>query len=304
MAEEKRKQTVQTTGHAWDGDLQEFNNPLPNWWLWGFYATVVFSVIYWFLFPAWPVGAGYTKGMGNNIEYTTRDGKTVTTHWNTRALLEKEMQEAREAQADYLQMIRDASYEDILNDPNKRGFAMSLAKVLFADNCATCHQAGGAGLVGRYPNLADDAWLWGGDYAHIEETIRSGRNGNMPAFGKQLSKQQLADVGEYVLSLSGQAEDPVQVKRGEAIFNGAGGCMACHTSAGTGNIALGAANLTDQVWTVARINAGMTHEQKQQAIVDVVSKGISRKMPAWGQRFTDTELKMLAFYVHEFGGGK
>lgn len=304
MAEEKRKQTVQTTGHAWDGDLQEFNNPLPNWWLWGFYATVVFAVIYWFLFPAWPVGAGYTTGVGNDIEYTTKDGKTVTTHWNTRALLEKEMQEARAAQAEYLQQIQEASYEDILNDPNKRGFAMSLAKVLFADNCATCHQGGGAGLVGRYPNLADDAWLWGGDYAHIEQTIRQGRNGNMPGFAKTLSAKKIADVSEYVLSLSGQSGDAAQVKRGEAIFNGEGGCVACHTKEGTGNIALGSANLTDQIWTVAKITSGMSHEQKQKAVVNVVSSGISRKMPSWGQRFTDTEIKMLTFYVHEFGGGK
>lgn len=304
MAEDKRNQTVQTTGHAWDGDLQEFNNPLPNWWLWGFYATVVFALIYWFLYPAWPVGAGYTTGVGNDIEYTTKDGKTVSTHWNTRALYEKELQEAREAQAGYMQMIQDAPYEDILNDPDKRGFAMSLAKVLFADNCATCHQAGGAGLIGMYPNLADDAWLWGGDYAHIEKTIRDGRNGNMPGFARTLSAQQIEDVSEYVLSLSGQSGDAAKVKRGAAVFNGAGGCVACHTSAGTGNIALGAANLTDQIWTVAKIETGMAHAQKQKAIAAVVSNGISRKMPAWGQRFTDTEIKMLTFYVHELGGGK
>lgn len=304
MSNEKSKQTVQTTGHAWDGDLQEFNNPLPNWWLWGFYATVVFALIYWILFPAWPVGASYTKGIGNEIEYTSKDGKTVKTHWNTRALLEKELQQAREEQANYLAKLKDADFEQILADPQKRGFAMSVAKVLFADNCAACHQSGGAGLVGMYPNLADDDWLWGGSFEQIQASIDGGRQGNMPGFGKRLNSQQLDDVSEYVLSLSGQHQNADKVQRGEQLFNGEAGCFACHTTAGTGNVAMGAANLTDQIWTVANIHSAMTHEQKQQAVINVISAGISRKMPNWNQRFTDTEIKMLAFYVHELGGGK
>ena len=102
MSSEKNKPTVQTTGHAWDGDIQEFNNPLPRWWLWTFYASAVFTLIYWVLYPAWPIGGDYTKGVMNEITYTTSDGKTTTTHWNTRALFLKEMQDAREAQAEYL----------------------------------------------------------------------------------------------------------------------------------------------------------------------------------------------------------
>jgi len=119
MSSEKNKPTVQTTGHAWDGDIQEFNNPLPRWWLWAFYATVVFTIVYWVLFPAWPVGGDYTKGVMNEISYTTAEGKTKTTHWNTRALFEKDMQEARAAQAKYLKDINASSFEQISLDEEK-----------------------------------------------------------------------------------------------------------------------------------------------------------------------------------------
>ena len=119
MSTEKTKQTVQTTGHAWDGDLQEFNNPLPTWWLWGFYATVVFALVYWVLYPAWPIGPDYTKGAMNDITYKTADGKEVTTHWNTRSLLMKEMQDAREAQAKYVEELNAASYAEIKGSDEK-----------------------------------------------------------------------------------------------------------------------------------------------------------------------------------------
>lgn len=304
MSSEKSKQTVQTTGHAWDGDLQEFNNPLPTWWLWGFYATVVFAVVYWFLYPAWPVGSSYTKGIGNEVTYTTADGKTVTTHWNTRAVYERQMQLARVQQAKYLDTLKDASFQQILNDPQKRGFALSYAKVLFGDNCATCHQAGGAGIVGKYPNLADDSWLWGGSFAQIQTTITEGRHGMMPSFAARLSDKQFDEVSEYVLSLSGQSTDTAKAALGKKLFQGEAGCFACHTSAGTGNIQIGSANLTDHIWTIAKIHPGMTHEQKQAAIISVVKHGVNRTMPTWKHRLSPMEIKMLAFYVHELGGGK
>ena len=304
MSSEKSKQAVQTTGHAWDGDLQEFNNPLPTWWLWGFYATVVFALVYWVLYPAWPVGDSFTKGIGNEITYTTADGHKVTTHWNTRALYEKDMQEAREQQAAYLHSLQDASFQDILNDPKKRDFATSYAKVLFADNCAACHQPGGGGIVGKYPNLDDDSWLWGGTFQQIQTTITDGRHGNMPSFAGRLSPAQMDDVSEYVLSLSGQSVDAAKVLRGEKLFQGEAGCFACHTKAGTGNVLMGSANLTDQIWTIADVHTGMTHEQKQQAIIGVITHGVSRTMPTWKGRLSPIQIKMLAFYVHELGGGK
>jgi len=304
MSSEKSKPAVQTTGHAWDGDIQEFNNPLPNWWLWTFYATVVFAIVYWVLYPAWPVGGDYTKGAMNDITYTTSDGKTKTTHWNTRALFLKEMEEAREAQAKYLNDINASTFEQIRSDEEKSAFAFSMAKVLFADNCAACHQAGGDGVVGYYPNLLDDAWLWGGSFAKIEETLINGRNGVMPAYKGRLSDKQISDVSEYVLSLSGNTVDDAAVQRGKAIFANDGGCVACHGANAKGQISMGSANLTDQIWTIADVNGADTAEAKRSAVMDLIKNGKARVMPAWKDRLSATEIKMLTFYVHELGGGK
>ncbi|MBI3562022.1 MAG: cytochrome-c oxidase, cbb3-type subunit III [Gammaproteobacteria bacterium] len=304
MSNDKQPHSAQTTGHAWDGDIQEFNNPLPRWWLWGFYATVVFAIVYWILYPAWPIGKTYTKGMFNNIEYTTAQGQHVVTHWNTRAVYEREMQFARQQQAGILKTLDQSSFDDIVKDPQKLGFAKSMAKVLFADNCQACHQAGGAGIVGRYPNLADDDWLWGGSFAQIENTIREGHTGMMPSFKTRLSRAQINAVSEYVLSLSGQASDTDLVKQGQAIFEGEGGCVACHTKAGTGNIAMGSANLTDQIWTIAKVASAKNPQEKRAAVYSVVENGVTRTMPTWKDRLSPTEIKVLALYVHELGGGK
>lgn len=305
MSSEKSKsKTVQTTGHAWDGDLQEFNNPLPTWWLWTFYATVIFAIIYWVLYPAWPIGNSYTKGMMNDITYTTADGKTKTTHWNTRSLFLKEMQDAREDQAKYLKDINALTFEQIRSSEEKSGFANSMAKVLFADNCAACHQSGGNGVVGYYPNLLDDAWLWGGSFTKIQETIANGRNGAMPGFKASLSTKQISDVSEYVLSISGNEANAAAAKRGKAVFTGQGGCAACHGADAKGQIFMGSANLTDKIWTIADVAGADTAEAKKIAVMNVVKNGKSREMPAWKNRLSATEIKILTYYVHELGGGK
>jgi cytochrome c oxidase cbb3-type subunit 3 len=298
----KSQDAVQTTGHAWDGDLQEFNNPLPTWWLWAFYATVVFAIIYWILYPTLPIGNTYTKGVFNDITYTTSDGRTVTTHWNTRALFHRDMQQAREAQAQYVDQLRVADYIEIQDDPDKSAFAFSMAKVLYADNCAACHQTGGEGVVGMYPNLLDDAWLWGGTYARIEETIREGRIGNMPAFRGQLSSKQINDVAGYVLSLSGHEVDQDTISRGASAY--LANCAACHGADGKGQILLGAPNLTDSVWAIVDVPGIETLEAKQNAIAKLVSEGRIRVMPGWKDRLSDTEIKILTFYVHQLGGGQ
>jgi cytochrome c oxidase cbb3-type subunit 3 len=302
MSKEKTQQTVQTTGHAWDGDLQEFNNPLPSWWLWAFYATVIFSIVYWILYPTWPVGKSYTKGIGNDITYTTPDGKQVTTHWNTRALLEKDLANARAEQAKYIDQLKSASYSDIARDEEKSAFAYSMAKVLFADNCAACHQSGGNGVIGLFPNLLDDAWLWGGTYEKIEETIKNGHNGNMPSFKAQLTAAQIDNVAEYVLSLSGNEVDAAKASQGQTIFSS--NCAVCHGQDAKGQIFMGSANLTDSIWTIANVPAATSLEGKKAAIANVVTNGKSRQMPAWKGRLTDTEIKILTFYVHELGGGQ
>ncbi len=305
MSTDKTKQSVQTTGHAWDGDLQEFNNPLPRWWLWGFYATVVFAIIYWILYPAWPIGDTYTKGWFNNITFTTEKGKTETMHWNSRALFLKDMQQARAKQEKYIDQIKGASFQEIASDEEKSAFAYSMAKVLFADNCAACHQQGGAGKIGLFPNLADDSWLWGGTYEDIDYTITHGRHGFMPSFAETFNKEQLDDVANYVLSLSGHKVDKAKAAKGDKIFNGqVGGCYQCHTHAGTGLKSQGSANLTDNIWTIADVNGQAALEGKIKAVEHVITHGVSRVMPTWKGRLSKTEIKMLAFYVHELGGGK
>jgi cytochrome c oxidase cbb3-type subunit 3 len=295
---------VQTTGHAWDGDLQEFNNPLPRWWLWSFYATVLFALVYWVLYPAWPVGDSFTRGVAS-VTFE-RNGETVTTHWNTRAELIEEMQTGRQTlkQRAYLDRVAAASYTEILNDPEKMAFTRSMAKVLFADNCAACHGTGGApALIGLYPNLVDDAWLWGGDLADIEHAIRYGRNGYMPAFDHALDDQQIDALAHYVLSLSGHEVDGQKAATGREIFQGqAGGCHYCHTRSGKGLPSQGAANLTDAIWTVADVPGAEDLEGRLEVVRQVIHDGIQRQMPAWEHRLDDVQIKLLTVYVQSLGG--
>jgi len=303
MAEQNQGKAVQTTGHAWDGDLQEFNNPLPRWWLWTFYATVVFALVYWVWYPAWPVGDTYTKGIAT-ITFES-EGKEVTTHWNTRAELIEELQTGDETlkQRAYLQKVAAAPYEEIANDPDMMAFTRSMAKVLFADNCAACHGAGGTpAMIGQYPNLRDDAWLWGGDIAQIEHTIQEGRNGYMPAFGEVLSDEKIGQLANYVLSLSGLPADAVMVEAGRAIFQGQeGGCYYCHTESGKGMHSQGAANLTDAVWTVADVPGAGDETARLEAVKAVIRGGVSRQMPAWKGRLDDEQIKLLTVYVQSLG---
>ena len=300
---DKEKKVVQTTGHAWDGDIQEFNNPIPTWWLWSFYATVVFAIIYFVLFPAWPVGNDYTKGVLNDIEYVDPDGKTIKTHWNTRSLYEKEMADAAIAQKKFTKDLEGKSSKEIMSNPKPRSYAFSVAKVVFTDNCASCHQPGGAGIVGKYPNLADDDWLWGGNIEQIEKSIREGRTGNMPAFAKRVNSKELDKLSEYILSLSVEGTDKVKATQGKALFQNKG-CNGCHGDNAAGNSKFGSANLTDKIWTVKNVPAADTLASKKKLVEDVIENGVKRHMPVWKTRLSDIEIRMLAIYVHEFGGGQ
>lgn len=303
-ATNKHQGAVQTTGHAWDGDLQEYNNPLPRWWLWTFYLTIVFAIVYWILYPAWPLGKSYTKGMFNTITFEDSQGNEVTTHWNMRSLLMHEMQtsEAAVKQREYLEQVMAASYDDILSDPDKQAFMRSYAKGLFGDNCAACHGSGGAGVIGLFPNLVDDEWLWGGSTAEIETTLRQGRGGFMPAFGPTFNPEQLDAVATYVLSLSGtegleSASDKIAM--GQKIFQGKeGGCYYCHGTDAKGLTSQGAPNLTDSVWTVANVPGTEGFEGKKEAVKKVIVHGIQRKMPGWEGRLSDGEIKLLTAYVY------
>ncbi|TCK17087.1 cytochrome c oxidase cbb3-type subunit 3 [Thiogranum longum] len=308
MSDTKKPQSaVQTTGHAWDGDIQEFNNPLPNWWLWAFYATVVFAVVYWIFYPAWPVGSSYTTGVMNNITFVDSDGTEKTMHWNTRALLLKDLQEGKSAtlSREYLEKVQGADYETILGDAEMMAFTRSMAVGLFGDNCMPCHGAGGGGVMGLFPNLADDDWLWGGTVEDIQTTISDGRYGFMPSFRETFNDQQLDDVAAYVLSLSGQETDSASAQRGKRLFQtSAGGCYYCHGTDGKGMKSQGSANLTDQIWTIADVPGADAPAQKRAAVKAVVANGVQRTMPHWSDRLDKTQIKLLTVYVHELGGGQ
>ena len=302
--------SIGTTGHIWDDDLREMTNPLPNWWLWSFYLTIVFSVIYWVIYPAWPIGKSFTKGIGNNISYTAKtvDGKEVQkiTHWNMRAKLALEMNQADAIQKKYFSKVAATPFDQISKDAEFMQFVQSAGKTLFSDNCRPCHQEGGAGMVGLAPNLVDDSWIYGGTYEKIQETIAVGRNGMMPPFKGVLKDEQITQVANYVLSLSGEAHDALAAKAGEEIFKTGGGCAACHGPDGKGNPAIGSANLTDKVWLWANVPEQKTADGKVNEIRKVVTGGMAKgKMPPWDDRLSSEQVKLMTLYVHDsLGGGK
>ena len=296
---------AETTGHVWDDTLQEFNNPLPRWWLWTFYGTILFTITYWVMYPSWPIGKTYLKGVGNEITYKTDAGEEKSTHWNMRALLAHDMQngEAALKQKEYLDKVGAASYEQIASDADMSSFVRSYGVGMFGDNCAACHQAGGQGVVGQFPNLVDDDWLWGGDTTTIETTIRNGRLGYMPAYSNVLDNTQLGQVANYVLSMSGETVDAAAAAEGQKIFQGeTGGCYMCHTKEGKGLHAQGSANLTDKVWTIANLPAAETPEAKLEAVKAVIHNGVKRQMPVFGadgRNLSDTEIKVLTAYIKQ-----
>jgi cytochrome c oxidase cbb3-type subunit 3 len=306
MSDQKlQSQTVQTTGHAWDGDLQEYNNPLPAWWVYTFYATVIFSIVYWTIYPSWPFGKGWIGGV-SNITYVNSEGETKTHSWNTRALLLEDLNKAAVAQKPYFDKVSAMSYEQIAQDPEMNGFILSAGKALFSDNCAPCHQAGGQGKIGFFPNLTDDDWLYGGTYDAVHETLMLGRRGYMPAFGEVLSGEQVDQLANYVASLSGIGHDGAKAAAGNVLFHSeTAACYYCHTSNATGRKDMGAPNLTDNIWLWADVPAAESAEGKVSAIRGVIANGLNKGvMPAWAGRLSPEQIKVLTVYVHELGGGQ
>ncbi|NOT42843.1 MAG: cytochrome-c oxidase, cbb3-type subunit III [Alphaproteobacteria bacterium] len=277
---------TETTGHEWDG-IKELNTPLPRWWLWVFYATVVWSIGYWVLYPAWPTLTGYTQGVLNQSQ---RDDVA-------KAVLA--MKSQREEQG---RLLATATLAQIEADPNLFQFAREAGKSAFGDNCATCHGSGGQGFKG-YPNLNDDVWLWGGKLEDIKRTITVGvrstqtdtRLSLMPAFGrdKLLEPAQINDMVEYVVSLSGGKADAQAVARVTTLY--AEQCASCHGVGGKGLREFGAPNLTDKEW----LYGGTREEINAQIVV-----GRAGVMPTWGSRLDPITIDALAVYVHSLGGGE
>lgn len=306
MADNVQNQGPQTTGHVWDGTLQEYNNPLPVWWTYAFYATIVFAVTYWLIYPSWPVGGSFLPGIFGKIEYTNSEGKSETWHWNTRAKLLKETEEASAQQKPYYDKIMSMPFAQITKDPQLYSFVLSAGKPLFSENCAACHQSGGQGKIGMAPNLTDDDWIYGGTYDKIQETITHGRHGYMPPFAEALDAEQIDDLANYVLSLSGNKVDAAKAAKGNELFHSnTAACFYCHGADAKGRKEIGSANLTDKIWLWANVPAAEDTAGKVAAVKQVIESGLNKGvMPTWEGRLKPEQIKLLAVYVHELGGGK
>lgn len=259
----------ETTGHVWDETLEEYNNPLPSWWRWMFYLTIIFALVYLALFP----------GLGNN------PGKFG---WTARGQYEIEKAAADEQFNQTYGPLLKQDLVAVAADPK----AHEAGQRLFLTYCAQCHGADAKGAKG-FPNLTDSDWLWGGTPAQIEETILKGRDAAMPAKGLKpdLNADQIKDLANFVRSLSGLSSDSLRAQRGKELF--AQACAACHGPEGKGNIGL-APNLSDKVWL---------YGSSEDTIIETITKGRQNRMPAWGDFLGDAKVHLLAAYVYGLGGG-
>ncbi len=278
---------VSTTGHEWDG-IRELNNPLPRWWLWTFYACIVWAVGYWVAYPAWPMVSSYTSGVLG---------------WNARDAVRGDIAALHAQRGAFADKLNAASLEQIEQTPELLAFARAQGRAAFGDNCAPCHGSGAAGAKG-YPNLNDDDWLWGGSLEEIQNTILHGARstdadahiGDMPAFGRDgmLPRADIVAAADYVRSIAGLPAEPgANIEHGKEVF--AANCAACHGDTGTGNKELGAPNLTDAIWL---------YGPDRKTIVEGITNGRGATMPAWAGRLDTGTIKALTVYVHSLGGGQ
>ncbi|MEQ1867607.1 MAG: cytochrome-c oxidase, cbb3-type subunit III [Micropepsaceae bacterium] len=277
---------TETTGHEWDG-IKELNTPLPRWWLWVFYATIVWAFGYWILYPSWPTLTGYTPGILNQSQRDDVDLAVLK--------LKSEREELG-------RLLTNATLKQIEDDPNLLQFAREAGKSAFGDNCATCHGSGAQGFKG-YPNLNDDVWLWGGSLDDIKHTIQVGirsphpdtRLSQMPAYGRDgmLNAKEIDDLTEYVASISGGKADAAAVARAAPQFKEQ--CAVCHGEGGKGKREFGAPNLTDNEW----LYGGAKTDIRAQIV-----NGRGGVMPTWGSRLDPMTVDALAVYVHSLGGGE
>lgn len=268
-----KKTPGQTTGHVWDETLEEYDNPLPNWWRWLFYLTVVFSLAYLVFYP----GLGHYQGLFK---------------WTQVGQYEREMDHARQTFDPIFEAYLKQDIVSLSQDPKAR----EMGKTLFLTYCAQCHGSDAQGARG-FPNLTDQDWLYGGAPEVIEESILDGRHGMMPPYGGNPDavggSSGAREVAHYVRSLSGLAHDSILATSGKDRFEQA--CVVCHGMDGKGNRAMGAPNLTDKVWL---------YGSREGVIIDTITKGRSNEMPAHRERLGAAKVHLLAAYVYGLGGGE
>lgn len=277
---------TKTVGHEWDG-IEELDTPMPRWWLWTFYACIIWAAVYVVLYPAIPLLDGATKG---------------TLGWSTRQDVADDLARAKKAQKGTLAKIASMDLTDIQADDALRQAAFRGGRSAFKVNCVQCHGSGAEGSTG-FANLNDDDWIWGGTLEQIEASIRHGirysqdddtRISDMPAFGADeiLTRQQITQTAHYVLSLSDSEHDGEAATAGAPVY--ADNCAACHGETGQGNQELGAPKLNDSVWL---------YDGNLETVVSQISKPRQGVMPAWQGRLDDVVIKQLTLYVHGLGGG-
>lgn len=276
---------IDTTGHDWDG-IKELNNPLPRWWLWTFYATIAWGLWYTIAYPAWPLFSSATQGYLN---------------YSTRQEVAAEIARFDAQNADVSQQLASANLAGLDKSGTVFNFGISGGAAVFRANCSQCHGAGAAGALG-YPNLLDDDWLWGGDLASIEHSIRYGiRNSQdedahyseMPVFGEVLEEAQVDQITHFVMSLSKKEHTSTAAANGATLFKE--NCASCHGEIGEGIREQGAPKLNDAIWLY-----GGSYE----AIKESITNARFGVMPAWGKRLSDADVKAVTLYVHQLGGGE
>lgn len=287
-SEVDRVSGVSTTGHSWDG-IKELNTPLPRWWLWSLYLTIIWSIAYMTVYPAWPLMTSYTRGL---LGYSSRASVA-------QELAELEVRRGVQAKA-----LESASLAEIRTNPELSRIAFARGKAAFGDNCSGCHGLGAAGSVG-YPNLNNDDWIWGGKLEDIQKTILHGirwskddntRLGVMSAFGRDgiLKRDEVRAVSNHVRVLSNlPTEQGAELAKGKEIY--AQNCAACHGDTGKGNQEFGAPNLSD---TISLYGSDLD------AIIESVQNGRAGVMPSWIGRLDPVTIKSLTVYVHGLGGGQ
>ncbi len=274
-----------TTGHEWDG-IREYDKPMPRWWLITFIITVIWGLGYTIIYPAWPLINGATPGL---LGYASRQD------------VADDIAAVNSENATIEAKLLATPMEEIINNPDLVRFATAGGGAVFRTYCSQCHGTGAQGGKG-YPNLQDDDWLWGGDLTAIETTIRHGirydgdentRFSQMPAFGEILEEADIEKLAEFVLKVSGQEHDATMAAAGATLF--ADNCAACHGDNAQGDREQGAPNLTDALWLFGG---------DKETITDTITNSRFGVMPSWQGRITDAQIKQVAFYVHQLGGGE